>query len=83
VLAKRVASARAYLIADCISHDCPHGCAMREQRRLRIQRRREIVSRSLEAKRAQLEIQSVVDFLEYSLRFRKSIREVFPHSSFL
>jgi hypothetical protein len=74
---------RADAARERVANHCPHRCAVREKRRLCVERRCEIVSWSLEAKRAQGEAKRVIDLLEDLSCPRKRIGEVFSHSRLL
>ena len=56
---------------------------MSEKCRLRIMSERQLVGRSVEAKRAQRKSQRFIHLGECVASFRKSVREILPHSRFL
>ena len=83
-LAERVASrARTHVATDASRDDRPHRGAVREQRRLRVVRERELLRRPLEAEPAERRAERGIGALEHVARRGERVGEVLAHAGLL
>ena len=76
-------SRRANGISDAAPDDSPRRRAVRQQRRLSVVGQHELLGRTVEAKLAERETESLVDFLENLAGFRKFIGQLLSHAGLL
>ena len=70
-------------VIDFVAHDREHGGAVRENGRLRVLGRRQVLFGTLEHGPGQRDAECLVDGVEHGARRRKPLRQIFSHADFL
>src|SRR5512138_384669 len=83
VLTERMSCRSADGVAERFLRNGPDRRTVGEKCRLRVECRGQIVGGTFEAELAQTESKSLIDFIEHASCFRKSVREILPHSGLL
>jgi hypothetical protein len=82
-LAEGVSGRGADMRVQGVLRDRPDCGSVREECRLRVLCRRELVGRSFEAEAADVDAKGGIDFPEYAARHRKRLGEIFSHPRLL